>query len=94
MRSGANFGSRILVDWLQFALLLELAMNRDFSIRREFAKRRHFQLEEAQNSRRSANLRWPKFTSVHGAFRIRYGENRPIFIPNTRGRPYFDSYFC
>ena len=45
-------------------------MNRKISIRREFAERRELQLEEAQNSRRSANSRWPKFASVHGALRI------------------------
>ena len=43
---------------LKFAPLREFASNRNFSIYREFAQRGNFQLEEAQNLRRSAKLRW------------------------------------
>ena len=66
----ANFGkqirrtARILGQNLR---RLANFVNRKIPIRREFAERRELQLEEAQNSRRSANSRWSKFASVHGA---------------------------
>ena len=64
----ANFGSWICIVCLKFALLREFAANRNFSICRKFAQRRDFQLGEAQNLRRSTNLRWSNWLVYTGLY--------------------------
>ena len=66
----ANLGREFVQQrefWVENSRRLANFVNRKISICCEFAERRELQLEEARNSRHSANSRYPKFASVHGA---------------------------